>query len=108
MLKRIKYSLYKKSYSEFSAKDYNVADKTIEVELPEIKKPKFPKEWAKIGNRYRLPNGTWVYFWNSGLAENFYIERNVTAFFRLSRTIAAGINARQIAIETALEFDKEE
>ena len=104
---KMKYALYKKSYSEFLATDYDSSSKTILVDLPEVKKPKFPKDWEKVGNWYRLPNGTRVYFWNTGFAENFLIERTVTIHRILSKTISAGINARQEAIETALRFDSE-
>ena len=104
---KMKYALYKNSYSEFLATDYDSSSKTILVDLPDVKKPKFPKDWEKIGNWYRLPNGTRVYFWNTGFAENFLIERTVTIHRILSKTISAGINARQEAITTALKFDSE-
>lgn len=105
---RIKYSLYKQSYADFPAHDYDGRTKTIEVDLPEVTKPKFPKEWkVKGSNYYRLPNSTKIYFWNAGLAEHFYIERNISSFYRLSADIPAGVNARRLAIETALKFDAE-
>lgn len=104
---KMKYALYKKSYSEFSATDYDKSTKTIMVDLPDVKKPKFPKDWEKVGNWYRLPNNTRVYFYNTGYAENFYIERTITVHHILNKTISAGINARQEAIETALKFDAE-
>lgn len=104
---KMKYALYKKSYSEFPAADYDKSTKTIMVDLPEISKPKFPKEWERSGNHYYLPNGTVIYFWNTGLSENFLVERTITIHHILSKTISAGINARQEAIETALKFDAE-
>ena len=104
---KMKYALHKKSYLEFPATDYDKSTKTIMVDLPEIQKPKFPKDWKKSGNHYYLPNGTIIYFWNTGLSENFLIERTITIHHILSKTISAGINARQEAITTALQFDSE-
>lgn len=104
---KMKYALYKKSYSEFTATDYDASSKTILVDLPKVEKPRFPKDWEKIGNWYRLPNGTKVYFWNSGYAENFLVERTINVHNVLSKTISAGITARQDAIDKALEFDRE-
>ena len=47
---KMKYALYKKSYSEFLATDYDSSSKTILVDLPDVKKQKFPKDWEKIDN----------------------------------------------------------
>ncbi len=105
MLKKMKYSLYKSSYFAFKADNYDAKTKTIEVELPEIIRPKFPKDWEKSGNRYRLPNGTSLYFWGSGFAENFRIERYMSAYQQYAEVINAGINARAEAIQKALEID---
>lgn len=120
MKTRMKYTLYKKSYSEFPATNYDPDSKSIEVDLPETVRPKFPKEWkVKGSNRYMLPNGTIIYFWNSGLAESFLVERTVkktvgeccfmthgyAPYKTYSREIKAGIYARQLAIDTAIEFD---
>lgn len=106
MLKRMKYSLYKSSYSAFKADNYDAKTKTIEVELPEIIRPKFPTDWQKLsGGWYKLPNGTNLYVWNSGLAENFRIERSISVYQQYIETIEAGINARTEAIQKALEID---
>ena len=75
MTKTMPYWLYKTGYEMFPAGSYNKTNKTIEVELPEYKKPRFPKGWRKVGNGYSTPNGFGVYRWGSGLAENFRVER---------------------------------
>ena len=43
MIKTMPYSLYKTGYTEFKAENYNAIKKTIDVELPDYKKPRFPK-----------------------------------------------------------------
>ena len=94
MEKRIPYSLYKSGYSDFPARDYDSATKTILVELPEYKKPNFPRSWRRIGNSYITENGARVVFWSSGLSENFVIESGAGHSYR-SKTIPAGLYARE-------------
>jgi len=74
MTKTMPYWLYKTGYTMFPADNYNKAKKTIEVELPYYKKPRFPADWKRNGNTYQAPNGCQVIFWASGLAENFVVE----------------------------------
>lgn len=98
MIKTMPYSLYKTGYSEFPASNYNKAKKTIDVDLPEYKKPSFPSEWEKRGNHFHTPNGCTVTFWNSGLAENFLVERWVSRYNHQSKTIPASLDAREKVI----------
>lgn len=77
MQKRMPYSLYKGSYSEFPSSDYDKVTRTILVDLPNYKKPRFPKTWEKWGNHYSVDTGNGgalVSFWGAGLAENFTVE----------------------------------
>lgn len=91
------YSLYKKSYFEFPAHDYDEGKKTIFVDLPDYKKPNFPKEWEKVGNWYQTPNNARVYFWNSGFSENFVVESG-RGYNSKSKTFPAGLRARENVI----------
>lgn len=101
MVKTIPYSLYKTGYTEFKAENYNASKKTIDVDLPDYKKPRFPSEWRRDGNHYYTPNGCAVTFWNSGLAENFLIEcHNHSA-----KTISAGLYAREKVMEYVASFN---
>lgn len=102
---RIKYALYKSYFSKFSAHDYDGKTKTIEVDLPERKKISWPKDWRKSGNSIFTPGGTIINFWNSGIAENFYINLFVTKYCQYSRTINPAIDARQQVIDTVKEFE---
>ena len=54
-MKRMPYSLYKQFYSQFSAEDYDQKTKTIMVDVPNIRRKSFPKEWKRIGNHYTTP-----------------------------------------------------
>ena len=105
MIKTMPYSLYKSSYAEFKASNYNKVKKTIDVELPDYKKPQFPKDWTRVGNGYRTPNGCTVYFWNTGLAENFKVEHWVSQFNHQSKTISAGLYAREKVMEYVESFN---
>jgi hypothetical protein len=100
MEKTMRYALYKQSYSEFPAHDYDARKKTIVVNLPDVKRPKLPSEWYRNGNHYFTPGGTVILFWNTDLAENFRVEHGSAA-----RTIPAGLYSRQKLIETVNEFD---
>lgn len=83
----------------FKAYDYDKKTKTIEVELPDYKKPQFPKTWKKSGNHYITPEGFFVYFWNSGLAENFLVEKFISRYNSVSKTVPAGLYAREDVIK---------
>lgn len=75
MIARMPYSVYKsRGYRDFRSFDYDPVKKTISVELPDYKKPKFPSDWKLYGNHYVTPNHCCVYFWNTGYAEHFIIE----------------------------------
>ena len=76
MIAKMPYSVYKnRAYRDFRSFDYDPVKKTISVEIPDYKKPKFPADWRRHGNHYVTPNRCCVYFWNSGFAENFIVER---------------------------------
>lgn len=105
MIKTMPYSLYKTGYTEFKAENYNAIKKTIDVELPDYKKPGFPKEWRRGGNNYYAPNGCVITFWNSGLAENFLVEHWVSQFNHQSKTIPAGLYAREKVMEYVASFN---
>ena len=96
MQAKIKYSLYKQSYAEFSAHDYNAKAKTIIIDLPDDQ-AKIPSDWKMSGNHYKTPEGARVYFWNSGLARNYEIE-----YRGQHKTIPAGFNN----VEKIMEFLK--
>lgn len=89
MLKKMPYSLYKSSYSHFPSEEYDPKTKTILVDLPTITRKKWPKDWIKVGNHFNTPNGCTVYFWNTGLAQNY----DVWNAHGQSQTIPAGIDA---------------
>lgn len=103
--KRIPYSLYKAGYTEFKAFDYDCKTKTIEVELPDHKKVRFPKEWHKVGNNYYTPNNCVVSFWNTGLAENFYVEHHGSNTLKtVHKTIGPALDAREQVIAFVNQF----
>lgn len=103
--KRIPYSLYKTGYDKFPSKNYDSKTKTILVDLPPIKRRVWPKDWNRIGgNSFLTPNGCRVYFWNTGLAQNYLVERYVGPFCRRSKTIPASIDAYDTVLQTVQEF----
>ena len=71
MTKTIPYRIYKAGFTEFPASNYNAENKTIDVELPEHKKPRWPKEWDTRRPFYGMytPNGCDVRTYGSGLSE---------------------------------------
>lgn len=79
MTRRMKYSLYKRYYSEYPSHDYDSKAKSIAVDLPDYKVNKMPKEWLKedIGPGLRTPGGCTVYTWGSGITMNHRVERIV-------------------------------
>lgn len=105
MIKTIPYSLYKTGYAEFRAKNYNASKKTIDVELPDYKKPRFPSDWRSSGNKYFAPNGCVIIFWGTGLAENFLIEHGTNKFNYSSKTIPAGLYAREKVLAYVSSFN---
>lgn len=98
MKKRISYSLYRSIYAVFPAQDYNSADRTIDVDLPEHRRPRWPSCWRRVGNMLLTPCGARVLFWGAGLAENFLIEHG-SGYARQSMTIPAGLYSRECVIE---------
>ena len=105
MLKRMKYSLYKTYYAQYPASDYNKNDKTIMVDLPEVKRVLFPKDWERSGNCYITPSGIRVWTWNSGLLQNFKIEL-ATAFGTNYFTVGPGVDSRQKVIERVKQLEQ--
>lgn len=97
-MKKMPYSVYKSSYAEFPARDYDKKTKTILVDLPEHTRTRFPSEWERSGNCFKTPNGAKVYFWNSGYSENFLVEYK-NGCIRESKTIPASLYARDNVIE---------
>lgn len=103
MIKRIKYSLYRQSYSDFPATDYDAKTKTIAVDLPDVN-TKFPNAWKKSGNALYTPGGCAVRFWNTGLAQNYVVETLKAPL--TSKTIPAGIDSKAKVIQTVRDFEK--
>lgn len=103
MIKTMPYSLYKTGYTMFKSANYNARKKTIDVELPEYVKPRFPSDWEKCGNHYKTPNGCRVYFWNSGLSENFVVEHSEGCNHE-SRTFPASLYVREAVINYVSKF----
>ena len=106
-MKKMPYSLYKNYYNQFRADEYDNKTKTIMVDIPDVKRKQFPKEWKRDGNRYYTPGGCEVCFWNTGLAENFVVTRTISAFQRYTKTICPCIDARDKVIETVKLFESE-
>lgn len=105
MERRIPYSLYKTGYEQFPARDYDQETKTILVDLPKIKRRVWPKDWKRSGgNWFSTPNGCEVYFWNTGLAQNYLVRWFGGPYNNKSRTIPAGIDAFQRVLDTVAEF----
>lgn len=104
MERRIPYSLYKTGYEQFQACEYDPKTKTILVDLPPMKRRVWPKDWKRIGNHYTTPNGCCVYFWNTGLAQNYLVEWYGGPYNRKSRTINAGVDAFERMMQTVEEF----
>lgn len=99
------YSLYKPFYSQFPAEDYDQKTKTIMVDVPNIRRKPFPKEWKRSGNRYLTPGGCEVVFWNTGYAENFVVRRWFPHGETKQKTIPPGINARERVLECVTLFE---
>ena len=109
MKKRMPYWLYKAGYTEFKARDYDAKKKTIEVELPDYKRPMFPDDWRNNGgNRYHTPNGCTVTGWGSGLSEHFEVEHYVTIYNCPHKSFGPGIGTREQVMEYVNSFDRKE
>lgn len=93
--------MYKSSYSEYLASNYDKKDKTIIVELPDYIKPKFPKEWNKSGATTIYKN-VWIQSYNSGYAENYLIKQLKPPYKHVQ--IYASLKAREEAILTVHKF----
>lgn len=106
MQRRMPYSLYKTGYQEFPATDYDAATKTILVDIPAIKRRVWPKEWKRDGNCFRTPNGCTVYFWNTGISQNYEVEGPYNPYLRKHRTIPAGFHSFQLVIDTVKDFGR--
>lgn len=104
MERRIPYSLYKRGYNQFPASDYDAKTKTIMVNIPDIKRRVWPKEWKREGNELITPNRCHVYFWNTGLAQNYEVEWHSGPYNRKHRTIPAGFDAFDRVLQTVAEF----
>lgn len=104
-MKKMPYILYKNYYNQYYSEDYDSKTKTIMVDLPDVKRKQFPKEWKRSGNHYYTPGGCEVCVWNTGLAENFVVSRNISAYQRYSKTICPSIDARDKVIATVALFE---
>lgn len=93
MLKRLPYSLWKNYYRSFPADQYDQGTKTILVDLPDAPVIRWPKSWKRSANHYLTPGGCLVHFWNTGLAQNYYVEHIKNP--ALHQTIPPGIDSRQ-------------
>lgn len=106
MLKRMPYSLWKSYYRQFPADQYDLASKTILVELPDVKPIKWPKDWRRNGGQcYITPGGCYVYFWNTGLAQNFEVRKLVSGYYTATRTIHPGIDSRQRVLKAVEQLE---
>ena len=105
MEKRIPYSLYKTGYHQFPASAYDPLTKTILVDMPPVKRRVWPKEWKRIANSFRTPGGCTVYFWNTGLSQNYLVERFITPHYSKSKTIPAGFDSFNRVLDTVAEFE---
>ena len=106
MKKRMPYWLYKTGFSEFKASDYDANKKTIEVELPEYKRPKFPADWVSAGgNHYHTPNGCTVTRWGAGFAEYFEVEHFVTIYNCKHKSFGPCIGVREQVMDYVNSFN---
>ena len=104
-MKKMPYSLYKNYYNQFRAEEYDSKTKTIMVDIPDVKRKQFPKEWRRDGNHYYTPGGCTIFFWNTGFAQCFEVTRTVSYHVRYCKTIYPGIDARDQVIETVKLFE---
>ena len=104
MLKRMPYSLWKDYYRSFPADQYDQATKTILVEIPSVPTIRWPKNWKRSCNHYVTPGGCLVHFWNTGLAQNYYVEHINDG--SLHRTIHPGIDSREKVLQAVEQIEK--
>lgn len=102
MEKKMPYSLYKRSYADFSAHGYDPRRKEITVTMPDYRRPNFPASWSRSGNYIMAGNGVRIIAWNTGFAENFVVEHG-----NGSRSFPAGLYARQNVIDYVMGIQKE-
>lgn len=106
MKRRIPYWLYKTGYSQFPAIGYDESSKTIEVDIPPMKKRVWPNEWKRPGSNHMITNkGVEIYFWNSGIQQNYLVREPYKRFERRERTIHAGFDAFDRVMQTVEEFE---
>jgi hypothetical protein len=99
---RMPYRIYKQGYTEYPATDYDKSTKTIDVQLPEYRKPMFPKEWRTESTGRKYFNHVQMFIRNSGLAECYDIEQLVKPYKHIR--IECGLKAREKAIATFKEL----
>lgn len=104
MLKRVSYSLWKNYYRSFSADQYDQQTKTIIVQLPDAVQIKWPDNWKRCGNHYTTPGGCLVHVWNTGLAQNYYVEHIKDG--SLHRTIHPGVESRHMVLQAVEQIEK--
>lgn len=106
MKRRIPYWLYKTGYSQFPADDYDKLTKTIEVDIPPMKRRVWPKSWLRPGTNHMITEkGVEIYFWNSGIQQNYFVREPYKRFGRRERTIPAGFDAFDRVMQTVKEFE---
>lgn len=106
MKRRIPYWLYKTGYNQFPASDYDKLTKTIEVDMPSMKRRVWPKEWKRPGSNQMITDkGVEIYFWNSGIQQNYLVREPYKRFGRRERTIHAGFDAFDRVMKTVKEFE---
>jgi hypothetical protein len=89
----------------YRANNYDVAKRTIDVELPNHDRTQFPKDWEKRGNHYYTPNGCVVSYWGSGYGENFLVEHNYNSVSKHESTIVGpGLYAREMVIDIVNKY----
>ena len=49
-MKKMPYSIYKKYYNQFHAEEYDSKNKTIMVDIPDVKRKQFPAEQYRFQN----------------------------------------------------------
>ena len=104
-MKKMPYSLYKNYYNQFRAEGYDSKTKTIMVDIPDVKRKQFPKDWKRAGNHYYTPGGCEVCFWNTGLAQNFEVRKFVSSYYTATRTIHPGIDSRQRVLKAVEQLE---
>lgn len=102
---RMPYRIYKQGYSEFKAYDYDKTTKTIEVDLPEYKKPVFPKDWKTESSGRKYFNHVQMFIRNSGISECYDIEQLVKPYKHIR--IECGLKSREKAIEMMYQLASE-